>query len=416
MDSIRFNPNNQALVVTPQHAPAREEVAQVDTADVVELNASNSVLNGGVTALKDGTAEASEGQAAKKKGKFQPKEECKRFKDAVKEGHPEKALISFAVRHPKRAAIAVGVTGVAATAAVGSVLALSGHKPSDVVGAVKDIASAGNLSDKAKAFGRIGELIGANAAMGAIVGSGGIAGIGIYKAIEGIDRVAKGVKKGDPLKLSRGLRKINVGVKSSLAAGTVASYGVIGAKGVIGGMRDLLTPGLKIVTATLNTAVGTFQLVKGVKKKDKKEIIGGALNLGVGVAAGVSMAVGGGVVATACTVFSLARTTFGTVKDIIRLRKYYKEAKAEKNGSNETKPAEAQGTPKENGAKSDVSATAPVKANGTAPVNDETKIKTVPTAESAETRTAERATGGEGTQAALNMDMLRPENAMWVDG
>ncbi len=417
MDSIRFNPvNNQASAMAPQQVPTREEAAQVDTADVVELNASNSVPDEGVAAPTDGAAETSDGKAAKKKGKFQPKEEWKRLKDAVKEGHPEKALISFAVRHPKGTAIAAGVTGLAATAAVGSLVALSGHKPSDVVEVVKDIASAGSLSDKAQAFGKIGELVGTNAVIGALVGSGGIAGVGIYTAIEGIDRISKGVKKGDPLKFSRGLRKINVGLKSGLAAGTVASYGVIGARGVIGGVRAMLSPGLKIATATLNTAVGTFQLVKGVKKKDKKDIIGGALNLGVGVAAGVSMAVGGGVVAAACTVFSLARTTFNTVKDLARMHKYYKEAKAEKNGSKEAKPGEVQGTPKENGAKADTSATAPVKANNTAPVNVDAKVKADQTNESAATRTAEKVTGGEGTQATLNLDILRPENAIWVDG
>ncbi len=331
----------------------------------------------------------------------------------IKEGKKaDQTLIKYAVQHPKGVAAAVGVAGVVAVTLGAALVAGAGNNFGEVVDVVKSAASMSTVKEKAEVFKQAAHLVGVQAAAGAVVGAGGLGVAAVLDGVNGTKNLVKGVKKGDKLKMARGARKMNVGFKGALAAGTVASYGIANAPGPVGAFRSGILPGLKVATAVLNTAVGSIQLAKGIKNKDKKEIIGGALNLGVGVAAGVSMAMGGGIVATACTIFTAARSGFNAINTAIKMHKYVKEARAE------MKAAQAQGTQAAEGRDKAAAADSAKPEDGVKPSADaQNGVQAVgKNAQSAEAQDVKKT---DSAQEAANLERLlnsSPEDAVWVDG
>ncbi|MBQ7569159.1 hypothetical protein IJT17_10220 [bacterium] len=335
-------------------------------------------------------------------------------KEMSKAKEPEKALVTYAVQHPKGVAIAAGVAGVTVAAVGGVLVGMAGNGLSEVVDVVKGAASMSTVKEKVEVFKQAAQLVGVHATAGAMAGAAGLGVAAVLDGVEGTKNMIKGVKKGDHLKIARAARKMNVGLKGTLVAGTVASYGILNSPGPIGAFRSGIMPGLKIATATLNTAVGSLQLVKGIKNKSKKDIIGGALNLGVGIAAGVSMAMGGGIVATACTVFTAARSGFNAINTAVKLHKYAKEAKQEMKAQKQGEPSQE---PNAADAAKQNQGTQP--ASGSAePVQQSRRADDKPTPEDqgyiAKNNGATSSNSASvGIEALLNSS---PEDAIWVDG
>ena len=333
MNSIGVNNiSNQSFQALSSAALPSNDCSAPEIADTVELDCPTE---SGSETLKATAAEPQEPSAKPQKIKLKDLPKL-----IAKSKKPDRELVRYAAQHPAITA-AVGLGAVATCGVVGTILVGgAGNTIKEVMDLVKQAATMSTLQEKAEVYKQAGKLLGAGAVAGVAVGAAGAGGVAVFKSIEGISDVSKGIKKHDKLKTSRGARKINTGLKGALAAGTIASFGLANTRGTVGTVRAALMPALKVTTSVLNTTVGAFQLAKGIKDKNKKDIIGGALNLGVGVAAGVSMAMGGGIVATACTVFSTARTLFNGANTAIKLHKYAKEARQElKTGAPQDKSA-----------------------------------------------------------------------------
>lgn len=315
MNSINFAPlNTTDRIATSNPIDISQESPAYTEVDSVEINSSTD------------PASSDSNTSKKTKGKEIRLRDIP--KELAKGQRADKVLITYAAQHPKQALAIATVASAVAGSATAILMNSAGNSINEAIDLVKNAATMSSLKEKAEVFTSAAQLVGLHTASGAIIGAGTMAGVALAKGISGTSGVVKGVKKHDALKTARGIRKLNVATKGILAAGTVASIGLTGKSGKIGAIRKALSPALKITTSTFNTAVGTLQLAKGIKNKDKKDIIGGALNLAVGITAGASMIAGcGAVAAVACTAFSLARTGFNTVNNVIRYRKYIKEAK-----------------------------------------------------------------------------------------
>ncbi|MDO5296422.1 MAG: hypothetical protein Q4F00_07305 [bacterium] len=401
MNSINCNNPLNSLslqTVTAERPQTGEEVPQA-AGDSVEIGADSPAAG-----------DESSVQAPQEFKKMRLRDIPKDIKEGKK---PDQTLVKFAVQHPKGVAIAAGIAGVAVATLGGALVAGAGNNLGEVIDVVKSAASMSTVKEKAEVFKQAAHLVGVQAAAGAVVGAGGLGIAAVLDGVKGTQNLVKGAKKGDKLKMARGARKMNVGFKGALAAGTVASYGIANAPGPVGAFRSGIMPGLKVATAALNTTVGAIQLAKGINTKNKKDIIGGALNLGVGVAAGVSMAMGGGIVATACTVFTAARSGFNAINNAIKLHKYAKEARAEMKGQMPDAKA-AEGKDKAGAADSAQAGetkSAADTTSGVQSVKDNTPV--------AENNADKRAEKTETPQETANLERLlnsSPEDAIWIDG
>lgn len=315
MNTISFNSFSSATVASVANTP-------MENAKNIVPQTEGNIETGFTTSCDDVVEVKAGAENSENSGVSETSENLESQKPAKK--GLEKRIVGALVRHPKATfatlgagAVAMGVAGVVAGTSLGDI--------ADVVG---DMGGS-SVSDKCEFYAGAANLVGADAAAGAVVGASGIAGLGTYKSVTGVDNLKNGAKKRDLIKLGKGLRGLNTGLKKGLAAGSVVSMGFTGSAGAIGVASSVLAPGIKVASTVLNTGIGVLQLKKGIQNKDKKEILDGAISLGVGVATGVSLAIGCVPVAVACTVFGTARDCFNVANHITRISGEVKEAKAE---------------------------------------------------------------------------------------
>lgn len=266
----------------------------------------------------------------------------------------EKNPIGFVKDH-KLPVIAGAIGTVAAGAVVGSLL------NDDQLDAATSIASdlaKGTTASKASAYADIAEFLGTAATAGVFIGAAGHVVIGVTKVVKGIANIAKGLKKKDSLKVAKGMRTTIAGVRKGLTGAVIGTLNAEGGAGAIATFtKKVLMPPFRKAAAVVNIAVGAKILVDGIKNKDKKKIVQGALDLGYGVALTAAV-LGGGLPAT------IACKTLLTTKMVRSWKLKIDVYKSEESKKNAPQPPEA--VPGKEDQKPTEAANAPVKvADGT---------------------------------------------------
>ena len=208
----------------------------------------------------------------------------------------EYSPITFFKDHAK------GIAGTAAAAGMGALAFVLAPGTEDSVSEALDIAdnltSGVGVGNQTELCENIGNLLGVSHKLTSAVGGAAVAGDGVGYIIRGVSRTAKGIKKKDELRAARGMRTTTTGVRRIAVGAAVAGLKMGGAISKAAKfIQKKVVPQFRKISAPLNLFIGGKALVKGIKNKNKTEIINGALDLAYGSAVVGVIAVGGPVAA-----------------------------------------------------------------------------------------------------------------------
>lgn len=286
-------------------------------------------------------APATEGtDEAPKMGKM--KRLIKKGKEIVAEA--KDSPITFIKDHKK------SIPGVLAAAAIIATNTLDDEQVDDIKDLATEALTKRSIDGKIQFFSDCAKVVGHSAAVGCLIGGAAVAVAGVVQACSGLAKFGKATKDKDGYKAATGTRSLVAGTRKAMK-GTVIS-----AAGVTGGAlattskvaRSILMPQLRKVAAGLNIGIGARNLIKGIKEKDKKSMVSGALDIGYGVATMAAVLCGGPVLSTACTALLVTRQTIALGKKAARFIKKDREVQEQRRQQNEAnKPATVQNTPEE---------------------------------------------------------------------
>ncbi|MBQ7529869.1 hypothetical protein IJT10_08250 [bacterium] len=261
------------------------------------------------------TAEADD--EAPKMGKL------KRFIKAGKElvNEAKESPITFIKDHKK------SIPGIIAAAAIIATNTLDDEQVDDIKDLATEALTKKSIDGKIQFFTDCAKFVGHSAAVGCLIGGAAVAIEGLVQAGGGLVKIGKATKDKEGYKAATGTRSVVAGTRKAMKGAVISAAGVTG--GALASAskvaRSVVMPQLRKVAAGLNIGIGVRNIIKGIKEKDKKSIVSGALDIGYGTATMAAVLFGGPVLSAACTGLLVAKQTVAVGKKAARFIKKDRE-------------------------------------------------------------------------------------------